>query len=278
MTLQKSDFIKFFFLLFMICFGTQLMAQDNNTETQTIDTSITKDEDFEKRWKKKETRYHNWNIHFGNNRDNDWDNNWDDDFRVGLIDIGFSTYFHDGSLNLPAELDNFDQTYGGSLNFNLHVIRHRLPIIKDHLGLEYGLTVSWQQYKFSNDFRILEDTIPFTVEDDGVDYKKNKLKTTFLEVPLMLTISPGKRKSFYISGGVYGGVLLGAKQKLKDDNGNKTKIKDDFNLNKFRYGAIGRVGFGPFAVYAQLSLTNLFKDGQGPELTPFNVGISILDF
>ncbi|MFK7979264.1 MAG: outer membrane beta-barrel protein [Saprospiraceae bacterium] len=273
MTLQKSDFIKFYFLLIIICFGAQLMAQDKTVSTET-DTNTTKDEDFERRWKKNETRYHNWGIHFGDN----WDNDWDDDFRVGLIDIGFSTYFHDGSLNLPAELDNFDQTYGGSLNLNLHLIRHRLPIIKDHLGLEYGLTVSWQQYKFANDFKILEDTIPFSIEDDGTTYKKNKLKTTFLEVPLMLTISPGKRKSFYISGGVYGGVLLGAKQKLKDDNGNKTKIKDDFNLNKFRYGVIGRIGFGPFALYGQLALTDLFKDNQGPQLTPFNVGISILDF
>jgi len=279
MTLQKSDFIKFFLLLFMVCFGSQLMAQDDNKETQIeTDTSITEDEDFERRWKKKKTRYHNWDIHFGRNWDKNWDNDWNDDFRVGLIDIGFSTYFHDGSLNLPAELDDFDQTYGGSLNLNLHIVRHRVPIIKNHLGLEYGLTVSWQQYKFANDFRILEDTIPFTVEDDGVDYKKNKLKTTFLEVPLMLTISPGKKKSFYISGGVYGGVLLGAKQKLKDDNGNKTRIKDDFNLNKFRYGAIGRIGFGPFALYGQIALTDLFKEGQGPTLTPFNVGISILDF
>lgn len=279
MTLQKSDFIKFYLLLFILCFGSHLMAQDEEASTDiNADSSIAKDADFERRWKKNETRYHNWGIQFGGNWDNDWGNNWNDDFRVGLIDIGFSTYFHDGSLNLPATLDNFDQTYGGSLNLNLHVIRHRLPLIKDHVGLEYGLTVSWQQYKFSNDFRILEDTIPFAVEDDGTAYKKNKLKTTFLEVPLMLTISPGKRRSFYISGGVYGGVLLGAKQKLKDDNGNKTKIKDDFNLNKFRYGVIGRIGFGPFALYGQLALTDLFKEGQGPQLSPFNVGISILDF
>ncbi len=279
MTLQKSDFIKFFFLLFMICFGSQLMAQDQETNTNSdTDTSMTNDEDFERRWKKKETRYHNWGIHFGNNWDNDWNNDWDDDFRVGLLDIGFSTYFHDGSLNLPAELDNFDQIYGGSFNFNFHVIRHRLPIIKNHVGFEYGLTLSWQQYRFANDFRILEDTIPFTVVDDGTEYRKNKLKTTFLEVPLMLTISPGKRKFFYISGGVYGGVLLGARQKLKTDDGDKFRIRDDFNLNSFRSGIIGRIGFGPFALYGQLALTDLFKDGQGPELTPFNIGISILDF
>jgi len=280
MTVKNLNFKTQIILLLLTCFSLHLTAQsdnqnNDNNDNQKQNSQLDKDEDFERRWKKTETRYHNWGIHFGNN----WDNDWDDDFRVGLIDIGFSTYFHNGSLNLPTELDDFDQNYGGSLNLNFHAFRQRLPIIKDNLGFEYGLTIAWKQYRFANDFRILEDTIPFTIEDDGTSYKKNKLKTTFLEIPLMLTLSPTNgRNPFYLSAGVYGGVLLGAKQKLKDDNGNKTKIKDDFNLNKFRYGVVGRIGFGPFAVYAQMSMTELFKEGQGPELTPFNVGISILDF
>lgn len=269
MTVQKINLTRLFILLLIACLANNLMAQD-----QQKNENLDKDKDFERRWEKTPTHYHNWGIHFGNG----WDSDQRGNFRVGLLDIGFSTYIHDGSLNLPVELDDFDQTYGGSLNLNLHAIRHRLPIIKDNLGFEYGLTVAWKQYKFSNDFKILEDMIPFTVVDDGTAYKKNKLKTTFLEIPLMVTITPGKRKNFYLSGGVYGGVLLGAKQKLKDEDGNKTKIKDDFNLNKFRYGTVGRIGFGPFAVYVQVAMNDLFKVDQGPALTPFNVGISILDF
>jgi len=279
MTVKKINFTKLLFLGLFAFFATTLVAQnqnqnENENENQTTRTSkdLDKDEDFERRWKKTPNRYHNWGIHFGGH----WEDSDRGAFRVGLLDIGFSTYFHENSLNLPAELDDFDQNYWGSLNFNLHAIRHRLPIIKDKVGFEYGLTVAWKQYRFSNDFQILEDTIPFTIVDDGTTYRKNKLKTTFLEIPLMLTITG--RRNFYISGGVYGGVLLGSKQKLKDEEGNKLRIRDDFNLNKFRHGVIGRIGFGPFAVYAQLAMNGLFKDGQGPELTPFNVGISILDF
>lgn len=277
MTVKKLNLIRFSCMFFVCFMSFYAFAQDQDVQANKDNTQLDKDEDFDKRWKKTPTRYHNWSIHVGGNwNDNNW-NGWDN-LRIGLMDIGFSTYLYDGSLNLPAELDDFDQTYGGSLNFNLHVVRQRLPIVKDALGIEYGLTVSWKQYKFSNDFKILEDVIPFAVEDDGTSYKKNKLKTTFLEVPLMLTLTPNSRSNFYLSGGVYGGVLLGAKQKLKDNDGNKIKIKDDFNLNKFRYGLVGRIGFGPFAVYAQLAMNDLFKTGQGPELTPFNVGISILDF
>ena len=277
MTLKNLNFLKsLLFLGFLLC-GQLLIAQNDQDTTrqhQDENKNMDKDEDFDKRWKKKETRYHNWNVHFGRGWDND---DWGG-FRVGLLDIGFSTYLHDGSLNLPADLDNFDQTFGGSWNINLHAFRQRLPIIKNAVGLEYGLTIAWKQYRFSNDFRILEDTIPFSVEDDGTSYRKNKLKTTFLEVPVMLTITPNSKSNFYLSGGVYGGVLLNAKQKLRDEDGNRTRIRDDFNLNKFRYGVIGRIGFGPFAIYGQLALNNLFKDDQGPELQPFNVGISLLDF
>ncbi|MEM6319721.1 MAG: outer membrane beta-barrel protein [Bacteroidota bacterium] len=263
MTVTPLNFPQIAAFVVATLFAFPIFAQD-----------LDKDEDFERRWKDTPTRQHNWNVHFGGSwGDDDWDN-----FRVGLLDIGFSTYLHDGSLNLPAELDDFDQTFGGSLNINLHAIRHRLPIVKNNLGIEYGLTVSWKQYRFSNDFQFTEDVIPITLLDDGTSYRKNKLKTTFLEVPLMLTLTPNSRSDFYLSGGVYGGLLLNAKQKLKDEDGNKIRIKDDFNLNKFRYGVVGRIGFGPFAIYGQLALNNLFKENQGPQLQPFNVGISILDF
>lgn len=262
MTVLKMNFTRLVLLILVAFTSNFLTAQD-----------LSKDEDFEKRWEKGSN-----NNNFGWHFDGNWNNDSWDDFRVGLLDVGFATYIYNGSLNLPAELDEFDQTFGGSLNFNLHVVRHRVPVIKDDLRLEYGLTVSWMSYGFSNDFQFLENTIPLESVDDGTSYKKNKLKTTFLEVPLMLTLIPGKNKNFNLSAGVFGGILLGSKQKIKTDEGDKIKIRDDFNLNKFRYGVVGRVGFGPIALYAEYSLTNLFKDGQGPELTPFNIGLTLLNY
>ena len=260
--------VKNVLLLFcLLLVGTlSVSAQDQNDDGRVHGEK--------KRWKDTPTRYHSWGIQFGNRGDNDWNM----DLRVGMLDLGFSSYLFDNSLNLPAELDDFDQTFGGSWNINLHLIRHRLPLIKRRFGIEYGLTIAWKQYRFANDFRFEEDTIPISLVDDGTEYKRNKLKTTFLEVPLMLTITPGRRGNFYLSGGVYGGLLLNAKQKLKPSDGGTIKVKDDFNLNKFRYGLSGRIGFGSFAVYGQVALNELFKEGQGPALTPVEFGITILDF
>jgi len=134
------------------------------------------------------------------------------------------------------------------------------------------------QYKFANDFKLNADEIPLALTASDEPFKRSKLKTSFLEVPVMFTLTPSKRQGIYLSGGWYAGVLLNSKQKIKTEEGQKIKIKDDFNLNKFRYGLIGRVGLGPIAFYGQIALNDLFKKGQGPELTPINIGVSILNF
>lgn len=241
--------------------------------------------------------------------DNDWDEEWEDDdddddddgkidwdidwnnkddnavktsnggtIRFTMLDIGLSGYLFDDGFSLPADLDDYELLYGGSLNINLHLFRHRMPIIKNTAFLEYGLSFSWMQYKFANDFIFLEDKDFVTVEPIDDDLRKNKLKTTFIEVPLMLTITPGKDDSYFISGGMYAGVLVGSKQKIKSSDGDVTKIRDDFNLNKIRYGIEGRLGLGPVSFFAQYSLVDLFEDNQGPELTPINFGITVLGF
>ena len=205
----------------------------------------------------------------------------DNRIRFSMLDIGVSTYLYDGGFGLPSEpeiLENFEQLYGGSININWHLFRHRMPIVKRKLGIEYGLTLSWNDYKFDNDFEILQDRPTFETIPIEKDIKKNKLKTTFIEVPLMLTWTPGKRQSYYISGGVYGGLLVGAKQKIKFEDDSKRKIRDDFNLNKVRYGLEGRVGLGPIAFYVQYSLQDLFQEGTGPVLTPINIGVTVLGF
>ena len=231
---------------------------DTIKTTEQIDTSKSEinfgtleevEESEEKEWEEEEED----GIHVTINNNKRWRFKNNSDLRLGLLDIGFSTYLHNNSLNLPSSLDQFELLYGGSLNLNFHLIRHRVPIVKSNVNIEYGLSFAFINYKFANDFRIIPDQLTFQVEDDGTMYDKNKLKTTFLEVPVLLTLTPGRKKGVYLSGGFYGGVLIGSKQKLKTESGDKTRVRDDFNLNKFRYGLTGRIGVGPIAFYAQYS-------------------------
>lgn len=198
--------------------------------------------------------------------------------RSGMLDLGVSSYLFDNQFNLPSELGHLEQEYLGSTNVNLHFLRYRLPLIKGHVYIENGLSAAWNQYKFASNFDITPEVDEHTITALEGDYRKNKLKTTSIEMPLLLTIVPGNKQSQYLSVGAYGGFLLTAKQKLVDASGDKTIIKDDFNLNKVYYGVEGRIGLGPVSFYAKYSLKNLFQDGEGPELTPVSVGITLVNF
>jgi len=273
--------------LFWILVPQSIAAQDIKQDSVKIeDKEVEKDDDMEEEEDDDMEEDDDDDDENEEEEDKDWDMEWNGknggkgkmSFRFSLLDIGFNSYLYNNAFELPKDLDNLDLLYGGSLNLNWHLFRHRLPIVGKKVGIEYGLTMSWMQYKFANNFTIQEDTTSFfTIPLEG-EFKKNKLRTTFLEVPVMLTITPGRRKSYFISGGLYGGVLLGSSQKLKDEEGNKYKYKDDYNLNKFRYGVEGRIGLGPVSFYAQYSLTTLFKENQGPELYPINIGVTLINY
>lgn len=107
------------------------------------------------------------------------------------------------------------------------------------------------------------------------------MSATYLTVPLLLNLetNPDKKSnSFRLSAGMYGGVRIASRTKVKTEDKLKLKQRDDFNLNAFRYGPMVRIGYGWFNVYAQYALSDLFADNQGPELTPVTFGISIRAF
>ena len=83
--------------------------------------------------------------------------------------------------------------------------------------------------------------------------------------------------------GVKVGTMLNAhtrNSKLEDKNGNsineyvmKETSKRFFNKN--RLVAMARVGMGHFTLYGSYQLTPLFKEGAGPQVKPFAIGLTL---
>ncbi len=199
-----------------------------------------------------------------------------------MLDVGLATYLDDGSFNLSPANSNLDLNLGKSINVNLHIFRQRVSLIKNRVNLMYGAGLAFHIYNFDKNIKLTPNNEPLEiVVDETVNYKKNKLKSTYLMAPLMLNFNTNPRRSskaLKVSVGVFGGFLLASKTKQKSDEFGKVKFKDDFNLNKFRYGLMGEIGMGPINFYANYSLNGLFADGKGPDLAPFNVGIQIIPF
>lgn len=235
-----------------------------------------------------------FDIEFG---DEDWSEEWDFGKRIikrkkkfqghwAGLDIGLNNFMNeDYTLEMPENGEfmelNTARSWGVSLNF----LEYNIPIIKSYVGLVTGMGFEWNHYYFDKKVRLIEDdaTGAITGETLDRDFQKNKLNTTYFNIPLILEIqipaSDGHR--IHLAGGAVGGVRLGAKTKQTyelDGKKVKDKVKDDYNTSPYRYGLTFRVGYRGLRLFANYSMVPLFEKDKGPELYPFTVGLTIIDF
>lgn len=130
-------------------------------------------------------------------------------------------------------------------------------------------------------------TLAFTNVDTVNHYKKYKVTTAYLELPIELRFTQNTnnlKKSWKFAVGAKIGTLLNAYTKgktLQDKNGNdinavteKLKSKKTYFSNS-RIALTGRVGYGNLSLFAQYQVTNIFKDGVSAIINPLGIGIAI---
>ncbi len=128
--------------------------------------------------------------------------------------------------------------------------------------------------------------LPFTKLDGKNYFKKYKLATTYVEVPVELryTVNPEEpAKSWKAAIGVKVGTILNAHTKgktLLNSTGNSIgsftqKQSSSMYFNSSRIAATARVGYGHFAVFAAYTLTSFLKDGAGASIKPYQIGLAV---
>ena len=195
----------------------------------------------------------------------------------------------DYSMYSPEQDDFMELDMAKSIAVNINFLQYDIGLQKERntIGLLTGLGLEWNNYRFDNDITLEKDNsgvIQPVVLDPNWDVKKTKLTSLYLTVPLLLEFQiPVKYKTrrVHMSAGVVGGLRLGTHTKIKyKNNGNNHKDKDhdDFNLRTLRYSAQVRIGYRSLKFFATYGLTDLFEDNEGPELTPYTVGITLISF
>ena len=168
-----------------------------------------------------------------------------------------------------------------SFSFSFNFAEKKVNLLKNYVGLTTGLGVTFNNYSFRNNYILTSDqdtTSAFI--DTTLQYSKNKLKSTYFRVPLLLEICTSSfDKGAYFSAGVVGGVRLGSKVKREGEdvsnNSFKQKIKSDYNLNTFTLDALIKFGFDDFGIFAQYSLTPMFQNNKTQKIYPFNFGVTL---
>lgn len=116
-------------------------------------------------------------------------------------------------------------------------------------------------------------------------FKKYKIATAYLEVPIELRFQadPTKKSSFKAAIGGKVGTLVAASSKgktLLNKNGGtilsgtvQEHSKRFFNGTRLQ--ATARVGYGIFSLYGSYQINAFVKEGSGPDIRPYQIGLTI---
>jgi len=197
------------------------------------------------------------------------------------VEMGVNSF---AKVDYKGFTPNFmDLNQNKSFEIAINFLRYSIGLQKDkrNIGLVTGLGLTYNDYRFSNAYSIENDNgmvVPVVLDKTGLS--KSKLSTSFLTVPLMLEFQipvNGPNKRIYLSAGVIGGIKVGSHTKVKMD-GNKSKSHGDFNINPFRYGTTARIGYKGINLFGTYYYSAFFKDGRGPQMYPFTIGIGLMNW
>ncbi len=156
------------------------------------------------------------------------------------------------------------------------------------LSMAFGPGISSDHILFTKTHVGIKDntaTMSFANLSDTNHFKKTKLATVYLEAPIEFRFSadPLTGKGLKMAIGVKVGTLITAHTRnVKLESKTNTTINDYVMkeaskrfFNKNRLSVMARVGMGHFSLYGSYQLTALFKDGLGPVVRPFSVGLTL---
>jgi hypothetical protein len=196
-----------------------------------------------------------------------------------LIQLGYT-----GWNGIPDTIN----TKGLSKSVNIYFMFDFPFKTNPKMSMAFGPGISTDQILFSKTYVGIKDLTPqiyFTDQADTNHFKKTKLATAYLEAPIELRYSanPYTGKGLKLALGVKVGTLLNAHTRnTKYQNAAGASLNDYVQkeaskkfFNKNRLSGMVRVGYGHFSLYGTYQFTTLFKDGFGPVVRPFSIGITL---
>lgn len=170
---------------------------------------------------------------------------------------------------------------GFGRGFNAYLC-YDFPIKNSHFSFAAGLGIGTANIYFKDQELIFDDTgasdqVLFLPESR--EYKKYKLTTAYVEAPFELRFYGDKlnrNRGFKAAIGLRVGNLIGAHTKGKEEGSNIVyKVNTKRHLENWRFAGTLRLGWGNFSVMGTYNLNGQFKEGQGPAVTPYSLGICI---
>lgn len=198
-----------------------------------------------------------------------------------LVDLGFDNYTDNTNyssaatqaLSPGATSERFGLRNGKSINFNLWFFMQKISLIKHVVNLKYGLGIETHNYRYTDN--LIYHQNPLQIVPDTISYRKDKLATDYITIPVMLNFNFNSRHAEPIgfSVGMSAGYLYSGRQKVISAEHGKEKTHSSFNLEPWRFSYIAELNLGPVGVYGELATKSMYK--YGLDMTPYSIGIRL---
>lgn len=177
---------------------------------------------------------------------------------------------------------------GLSRGLNVYVMLNKPFRADPRFSIALGLGVGTSNIYFKKmtvDIASTTTALPFTATDTTDHYKKFKVATSFLEIPVefRFTANPSTpNKSVKVALGAKIGTMLNAHTKGKtfQDAAGKTirnttdKVSTRSYFNSTRIAATARIGYGNFTLFGAYNFGSIFKDGVAADVKLLQVGLT----
>lgn len=152
----------------------------------------------------------------------------------------------------------------------------RLPFQRNTIGLRIAPSVTWLRLVYNQSER---KTFPTLVDTTSPDLSQERHQLTYVDLPLSFYYNITKDEDndpiFFVEVGGYAGFMLGGNYKQRYDDGDlritnkRSRLpRLEGQFERFRYGAMARVGYKWFAIYGNLRLTRVFGEFTNPQISP----------
>ena len=187
-------------------------------------------------------------------------------FTFSRIDIGLSTYLDKGSFTLSPANSYLERETWKSSNFGFEFFQMGYRF-NSYFKVYLAAGFDWNHMRLKENITFQKKQPTLTPVTETIEFKKNRFSSQYLRVPLAFQLrtkddEKGNKLNFVFGPEI--GILLNGKIKQVSSARGKEKFKDDYNLEPFRYGAFGRLGYGGMGLYAKYYFNDVFAEGQGP--------------
>ncbi|MCE2711083.1 MAG: PorT family protein [Cryomorphaceae bacterium] len=194
------------------------------------------------------------------------------------LDMGFTALMNPDFGTSFAEHPYWENDPGRSMTWNLNLFEHKFGRT---VGFTTGMGFSFTQTAFKDNYVLVYTSDTLYAEIDSVNtYSKNKLRATYLTVPLLLDICSVKKggDGFYLAAGVVGGVRISSRiKRIGEQDGKEFRQEEKgvYGLNAFRLDATIRTGYDNWGAFASYNLMPLFETSKTVSVYPLTVGLTL---